>query len=161
MWMYMDELYHHGIKGQKWGVRRYQNKDGTLTREGRERYLEEAHEDVEGSIKEAQERVNRYGGKNVAIARVRREAEFQKRLNDDSTLGRQIATGIGGGAVSAYITAVGASACSYGMLAMGGVGLGATAAGIYAINEGRKRVNQLIDAHARDQIAYTLDRTKD
>lgn len=33
-----DELYHHGIKGQKWGVRRFQNPDGTLTAEGRTRY---------------------------------------------------------------------------------------------------------------------------
>ena len=32
------ELYHHGIKGQKWGVRKYQNEDGTLTTEGKERY---------------------------------------------------------------------------------------------------------------------------
>ena len=31
-------LYHHGIKGQKWGVRRYQNPDGSLTDEGRKRY---------------------------------------------------------------------------------------------------------------------------
>lgn len=31
-------LMHHGIKGQKWGVRRYQNPDGTLTKEGKERY---------------------------------------------------------------------------------------------------------------------------
>ena len=35
-----DELYHHGIKGQKWGRRRYQNKDGSLTAEGRKRYTD-------------------------------------------------------------------------------------------------------------------------
>lgn len=31
-------LSHHGIKGQQWGVRRFQNDDGTLTEEGRARY---------------------------------------------------------------------------------------------------------------------------
>ena len=29
-----NEMYHHGILGQKWGVRRYQNEDGTYTSEG-------------------------------------------------------------------------------------------------------------------------------
>ena len=31
-------LAHHGVKGQKWGVRRYQNPDGTLTDAGRKKY---------------------------------------------------------------------------------------------------------------------------
>lgn len=33
-----QELKHHGIKGQKWGVRRFQNPDGSLTAEGQRRY---------------------------------------------------------------------------------------------------------------------------
>ena len=39
MWEYYypDELYHHGTKGMKWGVRRYQNKDGSLTAAGKKR----------------------------------------------------------------------------------------------------------------------------
>ena len=32
------EIYRHGILGQKWGVRRYRNEDGTLTPAGKERY---------------------------------------------------------------------------------------------------------------------------
>lgn len=36
--MTSDELYHHGTKGQKWGRRLYQNKDGSLTALGRMRY---------------------------------------------------------------------------------------------------------------------------
>ena len=36
---YDSVIEHHGIKGQKWGVRRYQNPDGTLTPEGRKRLL--------------------------------------------------------------------------------------------------------------------------
>ena len=39
IWNYThsEELYHHGIKGMKWGVRRYQNRDGSLTRAGKYR----------------------------------------------------------------------------------------------------------------------------
>lgn len=45
-----NELYHHGIPGMKWGVRRYQNKDGSLTSAGRKRAakLEEKYMDVTG-----------------------------------------------------------------------------------------------------------------
>lgn len=36
-----DELTHHGIKGMKWGVRRYQNPDGSLTNAGKKRLFNE------------------------------------------------------------------------------------------------------------------------
>ena len=35
-------LAHHGILGQKWGVRRYRNKDGSLTTEGKKKYLKDS-----------------------------------------------------------------------------------------------------------------------
>lgn len=50
---YAGYLAHHGIKGQKWGVRRFQNEDGTLTPEGKQRYYD-AFDKVE---KEADDRI--------------------------------------------------------------------------------------------------------
>lgn len=74
MLMYETELQHHGIKGQRWGIRRFQNKDGSLTPLGRKRNREvdddyETHEDYKKahgsksvksmSDKELRERINR------------------------------------------------------------------------------------------------------
>ena len=37
----VEELYHHGIKGMRWGVRRFQNKSGSLTPAGKKRYSDD------------------------------------------------------------------------------------------------------------------------
>lgn len=55
--MYDEYLYHHGILGQKWGVRRYQNADGTLTTAGKKRYSEET--DKEETDKEENDTQNK------------------------------------------------------------------------------------------------------
>lgn len=45
-------LYHHGVKGQKWGVRRYQNDDGSLTEAGKKRYSVRRTNEIGGRRKE-------------------------------------------------------------------------------------------------------------
>lgn len=73
----MDELYHHGIKGQKWGIRRFQKKDGSYTSAGKNRRKNQTR----GWSKDAKE-ANRIGQKNV---KQMSNAEL-KRLNERKRL---------------------------------------------------------------------------
>ena len=69
---YPNELWHHGIKGQRWGLRRFQNEDGTLTPAGRERYGKYA----DSSEKKQWAKTSEYE-KQMA----REETGWQKKLN--------------------------------------------------------------------------------
>lgn len=66
-----DELKHFGIKGQKWGVRRFENPDGTLTEEGKKRY-----------------NVDR-GGNDKYRKRFVKDVKQFKKLNDRADIGLQ------------------------------------------------------------------------
>ena len=56
------KLVHHGIEGQKWGVRRFQNEDGSLTPAGRERYASKEDVDIAKKTFKAVKKLNRSGG---------------------------------------------------------------------------------------------------
>ena len=47
-----DELCHYGIKGMRWGIRRYQNPDGSLTPAGKKKYSKEVYKKIEYSGKQ-------------------------------------------------------------------------------------------------------------
>lgn len=70
--MYEYELYHHGIKGMKWGVRRYQNADGSLTSAGKRRY---DVENARAEVKKARQKVKKMQTAETASASLKRFAD--------------------------------------------------------------------------------------
>ena len=77
--MNADELKHYGVKGMKWGVRRFQNSDGSLTADGKKRYSGD-------NLKDIQKQVNQ--GKNVVdgVKKTRTKAaekQHEKKIKSD------------------------------------------------------------------------------
>ena len=82
-----SDLEHHGIKGQKWGVRRYQNSDGSLTSAGRRRYSSDAlgsARDAQNAASSAAGRLSSAANRSATAARDQAKAKIDlKNVSDD------------------------------------------------------------------------------
>ena len=81
--MMNDELYHYGILGMRWGVRRYQKKDGTLTNSGKKRYDKEmerlkAEEKVIKNKKRTQSKLEKLEAKRKSVEELKKNSNKPK-----------------------------------------------------------------------------------
>lgn len=74
--MESNYLTHYGIKGQKWGIRRYQNPDGSLTSAGRKRYSDSGG--IRGAVSKVKNAVTRRGSSSKAAAKKKQEEKEEK-----------------------------------------------------------------------------------
>ena len=94
---YQDELAHYGIAGMKWGIRRYQNPDGTLTPAGRRRYgtvenLERGMTKKQAAVHDAEKQAAINSGQTSEVQKFSSEltrdemAYALQRIRDEQTL---------------------------------------------------------------------------
>lgn len=83
-----SELYHHGILGQKWGVRRFQNPDGSLTEEGRERYSSSNRKSLGDRVHERRVKKALKTGKNLKVLTNDELRDALNRINSEANYKR-------------------------------------------------------------------------
>lgn len=79
----MSYLVHHGIKGQKWGVRRYQNPDGSYTEAGRERYRSSGSKQLFANAKKKMSDLYRERGLELNKVSDESEKRINKRFREE------------------------------------------------------------------------------
>ena len=87
------ELYHYGIKGQKWGIRRYQNKNGTLKLAGKKRRKDTSNwsDDAKEAARIKKKSVNEMSNAELQKLNNRQNLERQYSQLNPSTVKRGIA----------------------------------------------------------------------
>lgn len=93
-------MEHHGVQGQKWGVRRYQNEDGSLTKEGRKRLgmMSKKTATAVVNAKQAHNKASRHYVYNYipGVAQVKGVYDLHKNASEHgASVGGQIAYGVG------------------------------------------------------------------
>ena len=78
-----NDIWHYGIKGQKWGIRRYQNSDGTLTASGKRRQKKEEKLQAKEARKQAKKA-------DKAIRKDRAYASKNRRILSDEELASRV-----------------------------------------------------------------------
>lgn len=84
-----NELYHHGVLGMKWGVRRYQRKDGTLTNSGKKRYNKElqklkTEEKIIKNKKRTQAKLEKLEAKRKSVEELKKTSTNPKSKSKDN-----------------------------------------------------------------------------
>lgn len=129
-----NELYHHGVIGMKWGVRRYQNKDGSLTSAGKKRQsktasvkgkpkVKNAKKTKDASLNEKEKAIRKKDLKNrrtlsdadlkKRIDRMKMEKEFKNLTEEDISPGKKVTKEILSSAGTKVLTAAAAGAMAY------------------------------------------------
>lgn len=115
--MDQNELMHYGVLGMRWGVRRYKNKDGTLTTAGKKRLSKDKDKAEKKERKVALK--NRRSLSDVdlkkKIERLKMEKEFKNLTEEDISPGRKYVGEIMSSAGKKALTVVAAGTMAYGV----------------------------------------------
>ncbi len=86
-----EYLEHHGILGQKWGVRRYQNADGSLTDAGKKRYEKEQRKAIAKERKEASKNRSMLSDEelNQRVNRLQKEKQLRELTDQEINRGKR------------------------------------------------------------------------